>query len=278
MNIADAVEFGRIEEGRLARAVKEYAEVWEPIAGGVMSRAEPGSWMNQAVGAGLAGPVSRAEVERLVEFYAPHGIEPRVELCPLADPTFVAELERAGFALRALENVLFRPLSPGETFPTPHPAPPGLAIEEIDRTDAGAVREYTLAAMAGFLPPGTPNADHFIESSERVVRNPRTRSFVARLPAEAGNKVVCAGGMAVDGTVAALFGLTTLEPFRRRGIQQAMIAHRLCAAGEAGATVATIGSRPGAHTERNVRRMGFQVAYTKPVLAKPGPGLVPALG
>lgn len=278
MDIADAVEFGRIEEARVARAVKEYADIWEPIAGGVMVRAEPGSWMNHAVGAGLNGPVSGAEVDRLVDFYAPHGIEPRIELCPLVDPTFVAELERAGFTLRALENVLFRPITRGETFTTPHPAPPGLVIEQVDATDPAAVREYTLAAMAGFLPPDTPGIESFIESSERVVRNARTRSFVARLPNEAGGAVVCVGGMSIDGDVAALFGLTTLEPFRRRGIQQAMIAHRLRAAAEGGAKVVTIGSRPGAHTERNVRRMGFHVAYTKPVLAKRGPGLAPALG
>jgi GNAT superfamily N-acetyltransferase len=234
--------------------------------------------MNYAVGAGLSGPVSGAEVDRLVDFYVPHGIEPRVELCPLADPTFVSELERAGFALRALENVLFRPVSRDEVFTTPYPAPPGLVIEQVDASDPAAVRAYTLAAMAGFLPPDTPGMENFIESSERVARNPRTRSFVARMPAEAGGTIVCAGAMAVDGEVAALFGLTTLEPFRRRGIQQAMIAHRLKAAAAGGAKVVTIGSRPGAHTERNVRRMGFQVAYTKPVLAKAGPGLAPALG
>ena len=38
---------------------------------------------------------------------------------------------------------------------------------------------------------------------------------------------------------------------------------------------ATIGSLPGSPTERNVRRMGFHVAYVKPHLIRPGPGLKP---
>jgi hypothetical protein len=54
-----------------------------------------------------------------------------------------------------------------------------------------------------------------------------------------------------------------------------MIAWRMNAAADRGAKVATIGSKPGIPTERNVRRMGFSVAYTQPVMVRPGAGLVP---
>jgi GNAT superfamily N-acetyltransferase len=75
-----------------------------------------------------------------------------------------------------------------------------------------------------------------------------------------------------------LFGLAVHADFRRRGIQQALIAARLEFARERGCRIATIGSRPGAGTERNVRRFGFQVAYTKAIVAQPGPGLVESAG
>ncbi len=79
----------------------------------------------------------------------------------------------------------------------------------------------------------------------------------------------------VDGPkAAALFALAVLPAYRRRGVQQALIAARLRAAAEAGATVVTISALPGVATERNARRMGFQVAYTKVVLVRPGAGLV----
>lgn len=61
----------------------------------------------------------------------------------------------------------------------------------------------------------------------------------------------------------------------RHGIQQTLIAVRLNLAVERGIRVATIGSRPGTGTERNGRRMGFQTACTKCILARPGPGLIP---
>ena len=80
--------------------------------------------------------------------------------------------------------------------------------------------------------------------------------------------------MGLHENVWAFFGLRVLPEFRRRGIQQALIAARLNYAAARGARLATIGSRPGAGTERNVRRMGFATAYTKPVMVRPGPGLV----
>ncbi len=278
MGIIDTVSVARLEEGRQTRAVREIADEWTPFAGGVMSRAAPGSWMNVVVGAGMDAPVSADEVASLVDHYACRGIEPRVEMCPFADPSFMAELEAAGFTLRILENVLVRPLDAGEAFTPLHAAPPGLVIEQIDPSDAVAIREYVLTAMAGFIPPGVEAPDAVIASAERAARHPRTVAIVARLPGEAGRTVVGAGGMEIAGEIASLFGLSVAEPFRRRGIQQAMLAYRLRLAAQRGARVATIGSKPGAHTERNVRRMGFELAYTKPVLAKRGPGLIPAMG
>jgi GNAT superfamily N-acetyltransferase len=65
-----------------------------------------------------------------------------------------------------------------------------------------------------------------------------------------------------------------LPRFRRRGIQQALMAARLEHAASRGARFATIGARPGIPTNRNAMRMGFRLAYTKVVLVKPGPALV----
>ncbi len=77
--------------------------------------------------------------------------------------------------------------------------------------------------------------------------------------------------------MACLFGATTLPPYQRRGIQSALIAHRLDAARRAGASLATIGSAPAHHTARNAMRHGFQLAYAKVILVRPGEGLVPAM-
>jgi GNAT superfamily N-acetyltransferase len=90
--------------------------------------------------------------------------------------------------------------------------------------------------------------------------------------------MVGAGSVEFAGELCALFGLSVLPEFRRRGIQQALIAARLNEARRRGAHLATISGRPGAATERNVMRMGFALAYTKVILVKPGPGLTPMVG
>ena len=83
------------------------------------------------------------------------------------------------------------------------------------------------------------------------------------------------GGGAVDFEegVASLVGLSVLEAWRGRGIQQALIAERCRIAAERGVGLVTLVSRPNAATERNALRMGFAVAYTKAALVKSGPGL-----
>jgi ribosomal protein S18 acetylase RimI-like enzyme len=153
--------------------------------------------------------------------------------------------------------------------------PAGLVIKRMDPADDAEVREYARVCSSGFLPPGmTEWPPEHVEISMRSARHARTIGLMAMLE----GRCVGAGGMGLHDHVAALFGLSVLPEFRRRGIQQALIAARLNIAAERGLRIATIGSRPGAPTERNVRRMGFQTAYVKPIVVRPGSGLAPNLG
>ena len=268
---ASLAELARAEETRLARGFAETADESRPFAGGIMARSVPGSWSNAAVGCGFSGPVTLAEVDELIEFYTSKSIEPRIELCPFADISLVKHLAHRGFVISNFENVLFRNLAPGESFTAPHPPPPGLVIRRIDSTNEADVQLHAETAIRGFLPDDAPIPDDMLEFSRRFARHPRACAIIAELD----GRTAGAGTMKYDTDVAALFGVTVLPFARRRGIQQAMIAWRLEFAARHGVKWVTIGTRPGQATERNTRRMGFQVAYTKPTLVRPGPGLEP---
>ena len=54
------------------------------------------------------------------------------------------------------------------------------------------------------------------------------------------------------------------------------MAVRLERALELGSDLADITSHPGIPTERNAGRLGFQLAFVRPVLVKRAPGLVPS--
>lgn len=272
------IEIARMEEARQARAMTEIAPVNEPVMGGVMSFLEPGSWANQACGVGLAGPVQDDEIDRFVAFYESRGVEPRVELCQFADATLIAGLGRRGFDLRQFETVLARAAEP-EVGPLAAPTDASgnrLVIERVDPADEAMVMESLRVAMSGFMPEGHVPSEGEVEMHRRVVAHPHGEVIVARF----GERVVGSGGAEyprdAEIPVGVLFGVSVLPEFRRRGVQRAMILHRVRGAHERGAKVAVIHSIPGAATDRNAMRLGFMPCYTKVILAKNGEGLVPS--
>lgn len=277
------IEIARMEEARQARAMTEIAPVHEPVMGGVMSFLEPGSWANQACGVGLAGPVQDDEIDRFVAFYESRGVEPRVELCQFADATLIAGLGRRGFDLRQFETVLARAFGPDEVLPAAltDTGPTDergnkLVVERVDPADDAMVMESLRVAMSGFMPEGHVPSEGEIEMHRRVVAHPHGEVIVAKF----GERVVGSGGAEyprdAEIPVGVLFGVSVLPEFRRRGVQRAMILHRVRGAHERGAKVAVIHSIPGAATDRNAMRLGFLPCYTKAILAKKGEGLVPS--
>lgn len=278
----EPLEVARLEEERLAVGAAEISAHVRPVrGGGVACRDVPGSWNNLIVGVGMHGPLSQDwgdELRSICGWYEEAGVEPRIEVAPFADMSLLKHCEAERFVVRNFDNVLYRVLHSGERVSTAQAPDPRIRVRQVDKGHAAEVRAASRIAMTGSLPPGheLPESDYALWA--KIVTHPRTRTFVASVETPDGPIDAGAGSMEVHDEIACLFGLSTLHAFRRLGIQQSLIAARLELAIELGVKVATIGSRPGAGTERNVRRMGFQTAYTKVILARPGPGLVAARG
>jgi GNAT superfamily N-acetyltransferase len=264
-------EVACLEEARVALGVGEVAPERMPFGGGVASRDAPGAWTNAAIGAGLHGPVSHDEVRRMIEWYRSVGVEPRAEVSPYAHPSLIEHLGAEHFVIRFFENVFMRPIQRGEQFQPPVAAPEDVEIREVNPADPSMVDSFARVVSGGFAGDGNPILEASIDVVRRVARHPRTTSIVAIRNGE----IVGGGSMEVSGQIAACFGLAIRSEHRRVGIQQAMLAWRLRYAAERGAKFVTISSRPNVATERNARRMGFVVAYTKVILVRPGPGLAP---
>jgi len=269
--IVDFRALAVLEERRESRGVAEVADEHISFAGGMVGRGEAGSWFNGARGVGMSGPVSREEVRGFIHYLESAGIEPRIDLCPFVDATLIEAVKVERFSLHNFEAVFFRPLVAGERVESPFSAPPGLRIVTVDPNNDAEVEDFARTALQGFLPDHTDPPESFVRSSMRVARHPRTVALRAMI----GDECVGAGAMEIDGELAALFGVSVRRPHRGKGVQLAMLAWRLKEAARRGATVATIGSRPGVATERNAQRMGFAMAYNKVTLVRPGPGLAP---
>jgi GNAT superfamily N-acetyltransferase len=263
-------ELAALEEPRQAALLAAITPLVRPFAGGVMGFHEPGSWQNQACGVGLDGPVSDAEIDAFVEFYASRGVEPRVELSPFADETLIAGLAARSFVVREFENVLARELPAGEELEAalPFGRPAGLELTSVDRSDDEAIERAAEMTLRGFYPEGEVPPPMLAACRQTLLLD-SVRSYAATVDGE----LVAVGSVALGERVASLMGVSTLPAFRRRGIQQALMVTRLATAREHGCVLATIGSRPGIPTERNAMRVGFCMAYTKVILVRPGEGL-----
>ncbi len=267
----DYRQIAELEEARQAVGTAEVALHSEQVAGGIMSFAGIGSWANQACGLGLDGPVSDADLDRFVDFYVERGVEPKLEVCPFADETLIKGLAARGFELREFENVLFRDLSIEHDLRglLEQGWPHDLDLVHVEPGNKPQVRTFVEVSTSGFRPPDQPIDDVFFDVTSRVVQHPRCDHYLAMVE----GKPVGGGGMESSGEIACLFGTSVLPEFRRRGIQAALIVRRLERARELSCRWGVIHTLPGIATERNSRRLGFELAYTKVIMAKPGNGL-----
>ena len=154
----------------------------------------------------------------------------------------------------------------------PEGGPKGISIEQVDPSNERQVHEYIQVAFGGFFPEGTELPEPIVAFGKTCAGARGYNLFIAR----EGGEAVGAGGCESGEGVTLLFGTSVKASHRRRGIQQVLMAARLERGRELGSWLAVINSRPGIPTERNAARLGFGMAYSRAVLVKPGPGLVPS--
>lgn len=269
----DVAQIARLEEHRQAITLSEIAGDWLEVGGGRAARGEPGIWANIAMGLGLSGQVAREEIDCAIEWYLEAGIEPRFEICPFVDEDLLRTCEAAGLVLRAFENIFCLQLAEaGEPLLAKDDGSlslPGLEIRIVDRDQASETDAFGRVVAAGFTPEGSAVRQEAIAAYTRVARHPRTTAMLVMHEGQA----IAGGALDVSGEIASLYAMSVLPEFRRRGIQQTLMAARVAAAQSQSATIATIGARPGISTERNALRQGFKLAYTKIVLVKSSPHL-----
>src|SRR5947199_9296238 len=115
MIFADAELARRLEGAEAANArgcTARYpdAAVLE-VAGGYAVFAGAGSPLSNAIGIGLHGRVSEADMDALETFFRSRGAPVSIDFCPLADPGLLQSLGRRGYRVTEFNNVLVKPLA-----------------------------------------------------------------------------------------------------------------------------------------------------------------------
>jgi ribosomal protein S18 acetylase RimI-like enzyme len=252
-------EVPQVEYARVFRKSRpEIGAAEEEICGGHMIFAGLGSPIGRVTGAGLDRPFTADDLDRIEQFYGAHKAPSQVDLTPLHEPTVFEMFKQRGYAIAELNNVLFRKLEAAEKLP---PAPAGCEIRRSHIEEAEAAGAIVESA---FFPDGAPEAFRGLMTPQYEME--RALPFVASVN---GKLVACGTGLVIpEHKVFALCGAGTQADFRRRGLQTALLRARMAAAVEAGCEYAVVVTQGGSASQRNVERLGFQVAYSKVTVIK----------
>jgi len=229
---------------------------FEEIAGGYALYSGPNSPLTQGVAMALDGPTTEAEFDRLESFFRERKEPVRAEMCPLADPLFLAQFGERGYRVTEYSNVMAKQLQREDSERSSKNAiTDGITTESLCDEDA-QLWGSTVADGFAEQPPSIPE---IVELMRTFALIPSVECYLARVAGEV------AGGGAVSfcDDVAVLFAASTLPAFRGRGVQTALLQKRLARAAEAGSTLAVCVAPPGSTSQRNIARNGFQTLYTR---------------
>jgi ribosomal protein S18 acetylase RimI-like enzyme len=208
--------------------------------------------LSRAVGIGLDKPVEAFELERVEEFFKGRGARVVIDVCPLADSSFIALLGERGYRVAEFHHIWYRALEKDERFAQQTSGP---EVLEVGPTDAEL---WIRTVTRGFMDQDNLT-DKDVEIATMSFMKSDTRCFLARIE----GRPVGGGVLAINDGLAALFSGSTVKDFRRRGVQTALLRARMEAAALASCDLAVIKTSPGTASQRNVERAGFRLAYTR---------------
>jgi GNAT superfamily N-acetyltransferase len=217
----------------------------EALLGGCALFAGPGSPMTHALGIGM-DPATEEEFDRLEEFFRSRGSACLIDLCPLAHPTVVEQITRRGYKVIEFNNLMLRRAEA-------EPEPPGVRIA---RATPERRLEWGRLVMSGFSDGAEPTPGMLAMMDAMA---PADYELFADLDGRPSG----GAAMSIREGVALLYGDSTLPEARGRGLQQALIRHRVTLAAEAGCDWVMACVIPGSGSHRNYERAGFSLAYMR---------------
>ena len=235
-----ALEFGR-------EAFPDRGLIVTEIGGATVCFSGPDSFFTQAVGIGIDAEVRDEELDAIAEFYHSRGADARIIATPIAGDNLARMLIDRGFTIEEYENALAGDLT-------------AMHAERDARVDVCSDPREWVEHSARAFSDGEDPADGLLFGSFLMASHPNVSALALRENGE----IVATGCVAVEpDSIAGLFATSTAPSARGHGYQTALIRDRIARARERGATIARATAKPGTPSERNFRRAGFQVLYSR---------------
>ncbi|MCF7635756.1 MAG: acetyltransferase, GNAT family [Dehalococcoides mccartyi] len=214
--------------------------------------------INRVMCLGLKESILEEDLTGLEAFYNGHGLKAMLDVCPLAEEDMIYLLGKRGYTVYQFDSVLVHEVS---SFRLEIKEPPGIVIWPVNKNN--------YLTWLDVVSRGFSAAEADLPSMQSICEpNYHSRNSSAYL-AYLDGKPAGGGVLYVRGHMAELGGDATLPDFRRRGVQTALIQHRLKAARKMGVRQMVFVAAPGTSSERNARRAGFELAYSRALFLQP---------
>lgn len=212
---------------------------------------------NRVIGLGLEEPATLEQIKSILRFYSGVGVKRFfVQVSPYAEPDdLTGILEKNGLTYYNNWAKLYRKAD--RPVPTPRT---NLTIVEIDQNYADLFGEIIIQPFGW-----DTYQDILSHLFSKTVGQPGYRHYFAM----DGETPVAAASLFVSGEYASLAMAATLEGYRGRGAQSALLARRIRDARTMGcrhlfSETAEDTPRKSSPSFRNLRRFGFKLAYLRP--------------
>lgn len=214
-----------------------------------------GNYVNQLLATATDAAFTADDLDTVVELCGAAGVAPAVEVTAYAPASTLTVLTSRGFASDPSNDIAVTTSAVDGSWID---APRDIKIHEVE--DADEVERWKQTSAAGWghtTPEAIATSDAFVDA---VYRIDGEHLFLA---CDVGDDriVGCASSTIRDG-VAMLGGMSTLAAERRRGVQAALIRHRLEHAARSGCDLAAATASAGGASERNLLRHGFAPLVT----------------
>lgn len=222
--------------------------------------------VNAATGLGMSQSIAAGDLKPIENFYAERGTWAMLSLCPYADRSLLGSLAVRGWRVVGFQNLFILELT-GEASSGPARAiEPDPEVDGLFEVRVCMPEEREVWAQVAAL--NFSSGDYIERSHLDYARIMAEREEVVLVLAWMDGEPVGTGSLVIEDGVGWMSADSTLPNFRRRGVQQAIQRHRLELMQEAGCELAVTEAIPGTISQRNMERLGFQMAYSHVQYAK----------
>jgi GNAT superfamily N-acetyltransferase len=225
-----------------------------PFGDGALIAMGAGRYVNRAMGVTL-GELSPAGLDQIEQFFTTRGLPSMIEVSSWANTATVAAL-----AARQYTSQWFRGMY--AIVPEAQPADETVTIEEIT--------DDTLDTWMNVLAEGNQvTGDDARRTSDEFASANRSMADSTDFLAFIDGNAVGSGSLQVIDGIGWVGGAATLPSHRGRGVQTALLRHRLHLAARLGCELVAATAIPSGASARNMHRLGFTHVQTQVVMAKP---------